>query len=108
MTPISLGSDTGGSIRVPASLCGLVGLKPTYGRISRHGMVPLAPSLDHIGCITRSAWDAATVLECISVQDPIDAISEYKKKVPPYTKLIGESTVEKISVGIPKRILSII
>jgi aspartyl-tRNA(Asn)/glutamyl-tRNA(Gln) amidotransferase subunit A len=103
MTPISLGSDTGGSIRVPASLCGLVGLKPTYGRISRHGMVPLAPSLDHIGCITRSAWDAAAVLECISVQDPIDAISEYKKKVPPYTKLIGESTVEKISVGIPKK-----
>ena len=59
MACISLGTDTGGSIRVPSSLCGVVGLKPTYGRVSKHGVVPLAPSLDHVGCVTRNAWDAA-------------------------------------------------
>ena len=66
MAWISLGTDTGGSIRVPSSLCGVVGLKPTYGRVSKYGVVPLAPSLDHVGCVTRSAWDAAAVLEWIS------------------------------------------
>ena len=61
MALISIGTDTGGSIRVPSSLCGVVGLKPTYGRVSKCGVVPLAPSLDHVGCIARSAWDAAAV-----------------------------------------------
>jgi aspartyl-tRNA(Asn)/glutamyl-tRNA(Gln) amidotransferase subunit A len=93
MAPISLATDTGGSIRVPSSLCGVVGLKPTYGRISRNGVMPLAPSLDHVGCIVRSAWDAAAVLECISGQE----------KKSSYTELIEDLTVEKISVGIPKQ-----
>jgi len=72
MVPVSLGTDTGGSIRVPSSLCGVVGLKPTYGRISRYGVMDLAPSLDHVGCITRSAWDAAVVLQTIAGQDQFD------------------------------------
>ena len=79
MACISLGTDTGGSIRVPSSLCGVVGLKPTYGRVSKYGVVPLAPSLDHVGCVTRSAWDAAAILECISGWDSSDQISNHKK-----------------------------
>ena len=102
MIPISLGSDTGGSIRVPASLCGVVGLKPTYGRISRHGVIPLAPSLDHVGCITRSAWDAAAVLERISCPDPSDQTS-VQKKVPFYTDIIEKESIDKkrICVKVP-------
>jgi aspartyl-tRNA(Asn)/glutamyl-tRNA(Gln) amidotransferase subunit A len=101
MTPISLGSDTGGSIRVPASLCGVVGLKPTYGRISKHGIVPLAPSLDHVGCITRSAWDAAAVLECIAGWDPLDQTSVHKK-VPVYTYTIEKGpSAKKICARVP-------
>jgi aspartyl-tRNA(Asn)/glutamyl-tRNA(Gln) amidotransferase subunit A len=102
MAPISLATDTGGSIRVPSSLCGVVGLKPTYGRISRNGVMALAPSLDHVGCIVRSAWDAAAVLECISGQEFVGPISRCKKKSS-YTEVVEDSTVEKISVGIPKQ-----
>jgi aspartyl-tRNA(Asn)/glutamyl-tRNA(Gln) amidotransferase subunit A len=101
MVPISLGSDTGGSIRVPASLCGVVGLKPTYGRTSRHGVIPLAPSLDHVGCITKSAWDAAVVLEFISGPDPMDQTS-VQKKVPFYTDIIEKESLDKrICVKVP-------
>ena len=101
MACISLGTDTGGSIRVPSSLCGVVGLKPTYGRVSKYGVVPLAPSLDHVGCVTRSAWDAAAILECISGWDSSDQISNHKK-VPPYTKIIETSNFGGISIGVPK------
>jgi aspartyl-tRNA(Asn)/glutamyl-tRNA(Gln) amidotransferase subunit A len=69
----TLGSDTGGSIRIPAALCGVVGLKPTYGRVSRHGVFPLSYSLDHVGPLTRSVRDAAYVLDAIAghdLQDP--------------------------------------
>ncbi len=68
----SLGTDTGGSIRIPASLCGVVGLKPTYGRVSRHGVFPLAWTLDHIGPLTRTVEDAAIVLQAIAGPDPRD------------------------------------
>ncbi|MGC1929799.1 MAG: amidase [Candidatus Nitrosopolaris sp.] len=95
MALISLGTDTGGSIRVPSSLCGVVGLKPTYGRVSTYGVVPLAPSLDHVGCVTKSVWDAAAVLECISGQ-----ISNHKK-IPLYTKIIENSNIVG-AIGVPK------
>lgn len=71
----AIGSDTGGSIRIPSALCGVVGLKPTFGRVSVHGVFPLAPSFDHVGPITRSALDAALVLECIAGRDSLDATS---------------------------------
>jgi aspartyl-tRNA(Asn)/glutamyl-tRNA(Gln) amidotransferase subunit A len=70
--PVSLGTDTGGSIRIPASVCGVVGLKPTYGRVSRHGVFPLSWTLDHIGPLTRSVEDAALVLRAIAGPDPAD------------------------------------
>jgi aspartyl-tRNA(Asn)/glutamyl-tRNA(Gln) amidotransferase subunit A len=101
MALMCIGTDTGGSIRVPSSLCGVVGLKPTYGRVSTYGVVPLAPSLDHVGCITRSAWDAAAVLECISGFDPSDQTSS-RKKVPQYTKIIEKSNFEGMAIGVPK------
>jgi aspartyl-tRNA(Asn)/glutamyl-tRNA(Gln) amidotransferase subunit A len=72
LTPGSLGSDTGGSIRIPASLCGITGLKPTYGRVSRAGVLPLAWSMDHVGPMTRSARDCALMLGVIAGYDPAD------------------------------------
>jgi aspartyl-tRNA(Asn)/glutamyl-tRNA(Gln) amidotransferase subunit A len=71
----SLGSDTGGSIRIPASLCGIVGLKPTYGRVSRHGALPLCWSLDHVGPMARTVRDTALLLEAIAGSDPADPSS---------------------------------
>jgi aspartyl-tRNA(Asn)/glutamyl-tRNA(Gln) amidotransferase subunit A len=70
--PASLGTDTGGSVRIPASLCGVVGLKPTYGRVSRRGVFPLAWTLDHVGPLTRTVEDAAIVLQAIAGPDPRD------------------------------------
>ena len=71
----AIGSDTGGSIRIPSALCGVVGFKPTFGRVSVHGVFPLAPTFDHVGPITRSVEDAALVLECITGRDPLDRTS---------------------------------
>ena len=79
----ALGSDTGGSIRFPSAACGLVGLKPTYGRVSRYGVFPLAKSLDHVGPMTRSAADAAAMLGVIAGFDPHDLTSR-DEPVPDY------------------------
>ena len=81
--PITTGSDTGGSIRIPAALCGIVGLKPTYGRVSRHGLTPLAWSMDHPGPMTRTVEDAALTLNLIAGHDPQDPASA-DRPVPDY------------------------
>jgi aspartyl-tRNA(Asn)/glutamyl-tRNA(Gln) amidotransferase subunit A len=83
MAGAALGSDTGGSIRIPAALCGVVGLKPTYGRVSRHGAIPCAWSMDHVGPLCRTAEDAALVLGAIAGWDPNDPASS-REPVPDY------------------------
>jgi aspartyl-tRNA(Asn)/glutamyl-tRNA(Gln) amidotransferase subunit A len=75
MCPASIGTDTGGSIRSPSALCGIVGLKPTFGRVSCQGVIALAPSLDHVGTLRGSAMDAAIVLNAIAGHDPQDGLS---------------------------------
>jgi len=84
LAPGSLGSDTGGSIRIPASLCGITGLKPTYGRVSRAGVLPLAWSMDHVGPMTRTARDCALILHVIAGYDPADPTTSVLP-VPDYT-----------------------
>jgi len=96
----ALGTDTGGSIRQPASLCGIVGLKPTYGRVSRFGLVAFASSLDQIGPMTRSVWDAALLLNVISGHDPKDSTS-MPKGVPDYTSGI-DAGIKGLKIGIPE------
>lgn len=99
MVLFSLGTDTGGSIRVPSSLCGVVGLKPTYGRISVNNIFPLAPTLDHAGCITTSVWDAAAVLEYAAGWDALDATSA-NNNVPPYTKIIENPNLRGLRIAV--------
>ncbi|MCE5286685.1 MAG: Asp-tRNA(Asn)/Glu-tRNA(Gln) amidotransferase subunit GatA [Pelosinus sp.] len=96
----SLGSDTGGSIRQPASFCGVVGLKPTYGRVSRYGLVAYASSLDQIGPITRDVTDAALVMNAIAGHDAKDSTS-INADVPDYTKSLV-SDVKGLKIGLPK------
>lgn len=97
---VSLGSDTGGSIRQPASFCGVVGVTPTYGRVSRYGLVAFASSLDHIGPFARNVSDAATLLEVIAGRDPQDSTSAFAP-VPDYQAAIQQD-VKGLRLGLPK------
>ncbi len=97
----ALGTDTGGSIRQPAALCGCVGLKPTYGRVSRYGLVAFASSLDQIGTFTRTVEDAALLLEVISGHDPKDNTS-VNTPVPNYRKALEKSDLTGVKLGVPK------
>src|SRR5438552_6879582 len=96
----TLGSDTGGSIRLPAACCGVAGLKPTYGRVSRAGAMPLSWSMDHLGPLTRTVADAALILEIVAGHDPRDATSS-RRGVPYYLRML-ESPIAGLRVGVPE------
>lgn len=96
----ALGTDTGGSIRQPASLCGVVGLKPTYGRVSRYGVVAMASSLDTIGPIAKTAEDVAIIMESIAGRDSLDATT-LEADVPEYSKELGKE-IKGLKVGVPR------
>jgi aspartyl-tRNA(Asn)/glutamyl-tRNA(Gln) amidotransferase subunit A len=97
---VSLGSDTGGSIRQPASFCGVVGVTPTYGRVSRYGLVAFASSLDHIGPFARTVRDAATLLRVIAGRDPLDSTSAFAP-VPEYEAQL-DGNVRGMKIGLPR------
>jgi aspartyl-tRNA(Asn)/glutamyl-tRNA(Gln) amidotransferase subunit A len=100
---LALGSDTGGSIRQPASFCGVVGVTPTYGRVSRYGLTAFASSLDHIGPLARSVRDAAVLLGVIAGRDPMDATSA-GAPVPDYTESL-DGKVKGLKLGLPREYL---
>lgn len=103
MAPLALGSDTGGSIRQPASFTGTYGLKPSYGLVSRYGLVAFASSLDQIGPFGQSVWDCALLLEAIAGYDPLDSTSSRKEPFP-YTKHL-ESSLRGLRAGVPAEFL---
>jgi len=100
----ALGSDTGGSIRQPAAFCGVVGLTPTYGRVSRYGLIAFASSLDHIGPLTKTVKDSALLLQHIAGRDPLDSTSA-DVPVPTYADEI-ERPVRGLKLGVPKEYFS--
>ncbi len=100
LVPAALGSDTGGSVRQPAALCGVTGLKPTYGRVSRYGLIAMASSLDQIGPLTRTVEDAATVLRAIEGEDPKDATTV--KLSSAFVPELETRGVKGLRVGLPK------
>src|SRR6185295_19317966 len=96
---VALGSDTGGSVRQPASFCGVVGVCPTYGRVSRYGLTAHASSLDHIGPLARTVKDAATLLGVIAGRDVVDATSA-AAPVPDYAAAL-DGNVKGLKLGLP-------
>lgn len=100
---VALGSDTGGSVRQPASFCGVTGLKPTYGRVSRSGLIAFASSLDQVGVLARTPLDAALVLGVIAGPDPLDATAA-REPVPHYAAAL-DGNVAGLRVGIPRALL---
>jgi aspartyl-tRNA(Asn)/glutamyl-tRNA(Gln) amidotransferase subunit A len=98
--PWSLGTDTGGSIRQPASLCGIVGLKPTYGRVSRYGLVAFASSLDQVGTFTHDVYDAALLMEIIAGHDHRDSTC-VNREVPAYTQTV-KKPLESLTIGVAR------
>jgi len=104
MVPFALGTDTGGSVRQPAAFCGVVGMKPTYGRVSRYGLMAMASSTDVLGVVARTVKDAATVVEAIAGDDRMDAtcsqllVSEYPDK-------LDEMDYTKIKIGVPREMI---
>ena len=102
LSPFSLGEDTGGSVRMPASFCGVTGLKTTYGRVSRYGLIPLVSSFDTIGPMARSAYDVALVLEAIAGHDSKDSTSR-KESVQVYSETLKKTeNLRGLRIGIPK------
>jgi aspartyl-tRNA(Asn)/glutamyl-tRNA(Gln) amidotransferase subunit A len=104
LVPLALGSDTGGSIRQPAALCGVVGLKPTYGRVSRYGLIAFASSLDQIGPFARTTREAAQLLEVISGHDPRDSTSA-QQPVPSFSQLLS-GDVRDLKIGVPRHLIT--
>jgi aspartyl-tRNA(Asn)/glutamyl-tRNA(Gln) amidotransferase subunit A len=104
MVPLSLGTDTGGSIRQPASLCGIVGLKPTYGRVSRYGLIAFASSLDQLGPFARTVTDAALLLETIAGHDGRDSTS-VDRPVPRYSQTLAEPPLP-LTIGVAREYFS--
>lgn len=98
--PFTLGSDTGGSIRLPSALCSLTGMKPTYGRVSRQGVVPLSWTLDHVGPMARTADDLAVVMQVMAGHDPADEASSHAA-VPDYSAELGKP-LRGLKCGVPK------
>ncbi len=101
---VSLGSDTGGSVRQPADFCGIVGMKPTYGRVSRHGLIAYGSSFDQIGVLSNNVEDAALILEVIAGNDDYDATVS-SRPVPAYSKELTDSTNSKPRIGFFKEML---
>jgi len=103
--PLSLGTDTGGSIRQPAALCGIVGMKPTYGRVSRYGLIAFASSLDQVGPFTHDARDCALMMEAIAGHDGRDSTS-VNEPVPAYTQTVDQP-VKGLRIGVPKEFFGV-
>ena len=102
IAPLALGSDTGGSIRQPAAMCGITGFKPTYGRISRYGLIAFASSLDQIGPFTRTVADAALLTAVMSGKDDFDATSAETPVAPELFNLKAPDSLKGVKIGIPK------